>query len=135
MSGPRIGRWDVGPDGTVTLIGTRCRTCGETIFPERATCPRCRSVDLEPARIDGPGKLLSWTIVHQAPPGFATPFAVGYGTFPGDVVILAQIEGPAENLAKGLPLRITEGPSSTAADGTPLITYRFAPDAGDQVHA
>jgi uncharacterized OB-fold protein len=125
----RIGRWEVGADGDVTLFGVRCRKCGEVTFPERENCPRCRSADLEESRLTGPAKLLSFTIVHQAPAGFATPMAVGYGVFPGDAVVLAPIDAPPELLAKGLLMRVTEGQTSTAADGTPFTSYRFAADA------
>ena len=127
MAAPRIGRWEVGADGDVALLGTRCRSCGETTFPERVNCPRCRSTALDPARIQGPGKLLSWTVVHQAPAGFPTPLAVGYVALPGEVVVLAPIDAPRERLAKGLAVRVTEGETSVAADGTPLVSYRFAP--------
>ena len=127
MVAPRIGRWEVDQAGQVTLLGNRCRSCGETTFPERAACPRCRSRDLDPTRIDGPASLLSWTVVHQAPPGFRTPLAVGYAVFPGDVVVLAQIDAPRERLAKGLALRVIEGESQQGSDGTALVSYRFAP--------
>lgn len=130
--GPRIGRWEVGGDGDVTLLGSRCRSCGETVFPERAACPRCRSTELEPARIGGPGTLLSWTVVHQAPAGFSTPLAVGYAALPGDVVVLAPIDAPRERLARGLRLRVVEGETGLAADGSPQVSYRFAAtDASD----
>jgi len=133
VPGPRIGRWEADANGDVTLFGNRCRACGETTFPERAQCPRCRSTDLEPARIGGPAKLLSWTVVHQAPAGFETPFAVGYGVLSGDVIVLAPIDAPAETLAKGLAkglaLRVIEGPTSVGSDGKPLLSYRFTPAA------
>jgi uncharacterized OB-fold protein len=128
----RIGRWQVGPDGEVTLLGQRCRTCGEVTFPHREYCPRDRSTDLEPFRLEGPARLLSFTVVHQAPSGFPTPMAVGYGVFPnGDAVVLAPIDGPADSLHKGMALRVTEGQTSTGSDGTPFVSYRFEqlPDA------
>lgn len=128
MTGPRIGRWEVEPDGSVTLLGNRCRVCGETSFPDRAHCPRCRSEDLEPARIHGPAALMSWTVVHQAPPAFTTPLAIGYAVLPGDVVVLAPIDTPRERLRKGLLLRLVEGQTSVSSDGTPLVSYRFALD-------
>ena len=110
----------------MTLLGQRCRTCGEVTFPDREFCPRDRSTDLESARLEGPAKLLSYTVVHQAPSGFPTPMAVGYAVFPdGDAVVLAPIDGPAEALHKGAALRVTEGVTSTAADGTPFLSYRF----------
>lgn len=131
MPGPRIGRWEVGAGGDVVLLGNRCGACGEVSFPERATCPRCRSTDLKPERIEGPATLMSWTVVHQAPSGFDTPYAVGYATLPGPVVVLGPIDAATDRLAKGLQLRVTEGPTSVGADGTPLVSYRFAPlDAG-----
>jgi hypothetical protein len=112
----------------VRLLGSRCRVCGETSFPERAYCPRCRSEDLEPARIHGPATLMSWTVVHQAPPAFTTPLAVGYAAFPSDVVVLGPIDAPRERLVTGLRLRVVEGRTSVSSDGTPLVSYRFAPD-------
>jgi uncharacterized OB-fold protein len=69
---------------------------------------------------------MSWTVVHQAPAGFPAPMTVGYAAFPGDVVVLAPIDAPRERLAKGLQVRVTEGQTSTAADGSPVVSYRFA---------
>ena len=126
---PRIGRWSVADDGEVTLIGNRCRRCAEQFFPERAYCPRCRSTDLEEAQLRGPVKLLSYTVVHQAPPGFETPMLVGYGSFPGDAVVLAPIDAPADRLRKGMMLRVREGVTSRAPDGATLISYRYTETA------
>jgi uncharacterized OB-fold protein len=132
MTTPRIGRWTAAEDGEVTLHGNRCNRCGEITFPEREFCPRCRSTDLAAADLRGPVKLLSYTVVHQAPAGFATPMAVGYGVFPdGDAVVLAPIDAPAERLRKGMKLRVIEGVTSTSADGAQMMSYRYAelPDA------
>lgn len=130
MSGPRIGRWNTAEDGAVTLIGCYCRDCGEHFFPERAYCPRCRGTTLDQALLAGPARLIAWTVVHQAPAGFQTPMAVGYAAFPGDAVVLGPIDAPTDRLAKGMALRVTEGPTSVAADGTPFVSYRFAPAEG-----
>jgi uncharacterized OB-fold protein len=135
MAAPRIGRWEVDEAGSVLLLGNRCTACSEVTFPERRHCPRCRSTSLESARISGPGRLLSWTVVHQAPPSFTTPFAVGYAAFPGDVVVLAPIDAPAEQLRRGLGLRIVEGATSAGADGSPMVSYRFAPTDQEPIHA
>ncbi len=123
----RIGRWTTSQSGKVTLHGIRCLTCGEVTFPEREFCPRCRSTEVEPMRLEGPARLLSYTVVHQAPAGFTTPMAVGYGVFPGDAVVLAPIDAPVDQLATGMAIRVTEGTTSVSADGTPFVTYRFAP--------
>jgi uncharacterized OB-fold protein len=131
MATSRIGRWTVADDGEVTLHGNRCGTCGEVTFPEREFCPRCRSTDLKPTDLRGPVKLLSYTVVHQAPAGFTAPMAVGYGVFPGEAVVLAPIDAPADRLHKGMELRVVEGVTSRSADGSEMVSYRYAetPDA------
>ena len=135
MAKPRIGRWETGPGGDVRLIASRCQACGETAFPERSTCPRCRSTDLREARLAGPATLTSYTLVHQVPAGFTGPMAVGYATFPEDVVVLAPIDALPERLQRGLQLRVTQGETSRAADGSPFVSYRFAPADGGEADA
>ena len=133
---PRIGRWEVGADGETSLIASHCRTCGETSFPERSYCPKCRSQELEEARLSGPATLYSYTVVHQVPSGFAAPLIVGYVKMPGDVIVLGPIDAPVDALAKGLRLAVREGMTSTSDDGTPFVSYRFvATEAGVNAHA
>ena len=132
---PRIGRWEVGADGEATLIASHCRTCGETCFPERVYCPRCRSTDREEARLSGPATLYSWTVVHQAPSGFTAPLAVGYAKLDGDVIVLAPIDAPPGTLARGMALAIREGTTSASEDGTPFLSYRFVATGNGAPHA
>jgi uncharacterized OB-fold protein len=133
---PRIGRWEVAADGEATLIASHCRACGETSFPERTYCPKCRSVEMEEAHLAGPATLYSYTVVHQVPAGFEAPLVVGYVKLPGDVIVLGPIDAPLDALAKGLRLAVREGKTSTNDDGTPFVSYRFvAPAAGENAHA
>ena len=133
---PRIGRWEVGADGEATLIASHCRACGETSFPERSYCPKCRSQELEETRLAGPATLYSYTVVHQVPTGFDAPLVVGYVKLPGDVIVLGPIDAPVDALAKGMHLAVREGKTSTSPDGTPFVSYRFvAIGAGVSAHA
>jgi len=127
---PRIGRWEVTADGEVVLIGTHCTSCGENLFPERPVCSRCGKRTVEETRFRGPATLLSYSVVHQAPGGFTAPLAVGYGTLPDDVVVLAPIEADPSALHKGMQLRLVEGVTSTAEDGSEFRTYRYRPTEG-----
>jgi hypothetical protein len=52
--------------------------------------------------------------------------AVGYGIFPGDAVVLAPIDVAPDKLHKGMKLRVTQGVTSTATDGSEMISYRYA---------
>ncbi len=124
---PRIGRWETGEGGEVTLVGSHCTTCGESLFPERAVCSNCGHRTIEEIRLHGPATLASYTVIHQVPAGFTGPMAVGYGTFPNDVIVLAPIDAHADELHHGMSLALHEGVTSVDKDGTPFRTYRFRP--------
>ena len=127
---PRIGRWESAPDGEVTLIGSRCPFCNETFFPALSTCAKCGRTEMQEARINGPARLGAFTIVHQAPAGFSTPLAVGYGEFDGGVLVLAPIDGPLDRVTSGMVLGLHEGPTWVDEDGEPMVSYRFRPVGG-----
>lgn len=126
---PRIGRWEVSEGGDVSLIGTRCRQCGEEFFPEHAVCGKCGSSDTEEIRLVGPAQLFSYTIVHQLPAGFPKEMTVGYGKLAGDVLVLAPIDGPTDQLTVGMPLELHIGVTRIDDDGEPMESYRFRPAA------
>jgi hypothetical protein len=53
------------------LIGTKCSNCNKVFFPPRFICPSCRRIGkLEPYRMKGRGKIVSFTVTHVAPNGF-----------------------------------------------------------------
>lgn len=133
---PRVGRWEVDADGRVTLVASHCPNCGENLFPERRACSRCAHQPLEEIRAGGPATLLSYTLVSHVPTGFTAPLAVGYGILPGDLVVLAPIDGDPQDLHKGMRLDLVEGVTSVAADGTPFKSYRYRMVAnGDNAEA
>ena len=55
------------------FIGSKCGSCGAIDFPPRAVCPRCgrRSIGkMERMKLGGRGKIVTYTIVHDAPKAF-----------------------------------------------------------------
>ena len=61
------------------LIGTRCGKCNKIFFPPRYICPGCRRIGkLEPYKLNGRGKVISYTVTHVAPNGFEdqAPYAL-----------------------------------------------------------
>jgi len=61
------------------LMAAKCRKCGEIMLPPRPVCSKCYSQDLEWTELEKRGKLLTYTVIHVAPPQFQhlTPYAVG----------------------------------------------------------
>ena len=66
------------------LIGSKCRSCGETFFPSRMCCRRCSSEDMEKIPLSRVGKLFSFTTVRVKPPHFIgeVPYLVGVVELP-----------------------------------------------------
>jgi uncharacterized OB-fold protein len=123
----RTGRWQSVGDGSVELLASRCSTCEETVYPDRPRCPRCRSRDVEVRAVGGPGVLFSFTIVHQAPREFTVPYAIGEVALPGDLLVLAPIDAPFDELAKGLAVVPVVGVTRTDEAGGNVMTIHFAP--------
>lgn len=74
------------------LIGSRCTTCGTTVFPPtRATCPdpSCEGEEFEPAPLPRTATVWSWTTNHYPPP----PPAVSSDPFVPYTVVAAALDG------------------------------------------
>jgi len=62
------------------LLGTRCETCGESFFPMRKICPKCRREGkLAPIAFSGEGKLFTYTVIRDPSEGFEAfaPYIMG----------------------------------------------------------
>ena len=57
--------WDGARAGRLLL--QRCRSCAACIHYPRAWCPRCWKTDLEWVESCGRGRVVTFTVVHQAP--------------------------------------------------------------------
>lgn len=66
------------------LIGSKCRSCGEVIFPPRRSCRRCSSRDLEEIALSRRAKLYSFTTIMVKLPGakLEPPYFVGLVELP-----------------------------------------------------
>lgn len=65
-------------DMPVRLRGNRCRACGQPFFPARHYCAACTSGDMEDTEFADAGKIETFTVVRQQPPGGAItpPYAI-----------------------------------------------------------
>ena len=86
--------------GKGSLIGARCRKCGQIIFPRRETCLNCLGQDLEPVHLSRKGKLYSYTIVHMPSEHFKPPYAIGWIELPEGIRIFSQIRDWQEHHLK-----------------------------------
>jgi len=93
--------------GKGSLVGARCKQCGQIIFPGRETCLNCLGHDLETIHLSQNGKLFTYTIVHMPSEHFEPPYAVGWIEMPEGVRIFSQIRGWREHpLATGMEMEL-----------------------------
>ncbi|MDY6779290.1 MAG: Zn-ribbon domain-containing OB-fold protein [Halobacteria archaeon] len=70
------------------LIGTECGNCGNSYYPPRELCPRCRRRgDIVEKEFSGEGEVVSYTVVHEAGEEYD-------GTPPYVLAVIQLDEGP-----------------------------------------
>lgn len=99
------------------LMGGKCRKCGKIHLPPRPLCDKCLSTEFEWVELPQNGKLLTYTIIHVAPPQFQNiaPYAVGIIQLENGVKIPGMIKGvPLDKIKVGMPLKMEfEEPQQT----------------------
>lgn len=81
--------------GNLNLIGSVCTTCGQKVFPARKRCPRCFGEALERFDFGRVGRLVAFTIVRQAPPGYFgdVPYVLGTVEIEDGIHVLTHLVG------------------------------------------
>jgi uncharacterized OB-fold protein len=125
------GEISVSPDGDVRLRGVQCAECGMKVFPVTEVCPGCLSTSLKELMLGGEGRLYSYTTVHVAPPGWQTPYVVGYVDTPEGVRLFGKVKtdiktgaGEQQALRVDMPVEVR-----VVADGD---HYRYYFEPGPQ---
>jgi uncharacterized OB-fold protein len=121
--------WPLPEDGSARLIGSRCQQCGQGYFPKRLQCPECREKGpMEEIALNPSGRLYTYTIVRQAPPGFQAPYATALVDLPEGVRLFARLteSDPSRIRIEG-PVELTFGPIAKDKEGNEIISYLFKP--------
>lgn len=91
------------------LMAGRCSKCGKTHLPLRPICDNCYSQEFTWVEVSGKGKLLTYTVIHVAPPQFQAliPYSVGIVELESGLKLPGMISGiSTEQLKIGMELTI-----------------------------
>ncbi len=91
------------------LMAVRCVRCQHVMVPPRQICTSCQSSTIEWMQLGHKGKLVTYTIVHVAPPQFKhmTPYAVGIVEMPEGVKLPSIVRtSRLESLKIGMELEV-----------------------------
>ena len=116
----------------VHLIGSRCGDCGCVFFPTREICLNCGKRGLEKGALSTRGKLDTFTIVWQVPPGalVKAPYAIGRIVLPEGVYVGSLLGGcDMDDLKTGMDMEIGLEDLSEDEEGIGLAAFIFKPVA------
>lgn len=118
-----------GADGHPKLLGSRCRETGQLFWPAERMNPVTRKPGtLEPAELDGGGRLVSYTVVQRGLPGFPSPYALATIQLDDGPSLIAQLEDWHDNaLSLGRRVDLVIGTIKTEKDGTRILGPKFRP--------
>lgn len=112
------------------LLGGKCKKCGKTHLPPRPLCSECFSKEFEWVELPQKGRLLTYTIIHVAPPQFQgmVPYAVGIVQLEDGVNIPGIIRGVAlEQIKIGMLLTLDFGTCASTQLWPQWPRYYFKP--------
>jgi len=118
------------PDGKPVLLGSRCPNCGAYYFPQRQICVACGRDGLDETELSGRGKVWTYTIAGQTPPGslVEAPYALAIVELPEKVAIRAVLTDVELDAVKvGMEVEITLAKMKEDQDGNDVMSYKFRP--------
>ncbi|MEM0112591.1 MAG: Zn-ribbon domain-containing OB-fold protein [Fervidicoccaceae archaeon] len=75
-----------------TFSYSKCKKCGNAMFPPKHTCSKCGSRDVDILTPPREGKLISWTKLYEVPIGFVNERPIYLGLVQlGEIKVMAQI--------------------------------------------
>jgi uncharacterized OB-fold protein len=110
------------------FVVPKCNRCGSWNWIPYPACRECLSEDLSWRAVSGQGVLMTYSVVHRAPPTFGSEsYVVALMELterPRSIVVLGNVVGVApEELRMGMPMKIVY---EDIADED-ITLWRFAP--------
>lgn len=124
------------PDGTLEVVGSKCRKCGRVYFPKKRVCVDCMEWDgLELVPLSKRGKLVSYSVSRDPLRGFPIPYAFGYVFLPEGIMLYSlftDCQPFEERLKIGMEMEMVIEPMVTDRYDNPIISYKFRPVIDDK---
>jgi len=114
------------------LIGSKCKTCAEVVFPKRHQCPKCYTETMEEILLSTKGKVYSSTISYLAPWTMykgTIPYAIGHVKLREKVLIpcrFSEISKAPISIGTEVKLAIEEWGQDDEGNTIMMPTFRRA---------
>jgi YbgC/YbaW family acyl-CoA thioester hydrolase len=98
------------PGSVPGVLLSTCSECGRVAYPAEEECLACGAIPVA-SQSGADAKLVTWTTVHQPPPGFTAPYVLGWAELAdAPVPVLGRLtaaDAQIKALRAGMPLRVT----------------------------
>lgn len=122
------------PGEKACLIGSKCRSCGETFFVRRERCENCQSQDLADITLSTKGKLYAFSVMYYpAPPPYKppdpfVPYGLGWIELPEGIRIYSLLtENDPSKLKVGMEMELLFEKFEEDEQGNDVMVYKFRP--------
>ena len=128
----REGLWTIpsSSEEESQLIGAKCPSCGEVVFPKNPVCVNCQHQTMDEVKLSRRGKIFSFSIVMLPPPGWykgPVPYALGSVELPEGVRVLTTFSGDPEALKVGMDVELVIEKLHEDDEGNEIMGYKFRP--------
>jgi uncharacterized OB-fold protein len=117
-------------DGGGHLEAWEAVDSGALYFDRRNADAKGGGTEFRRKRLGSTGKVRSFTIVHRAVPGVATPYVSAIVDLDGGGVVktnLLNVAPDPEVVQLGMPVKLTTFVAGTDDDGTEAVAFGFEP--------
>ena len=118
------------PGGLPILLGSKCKSCGEVVFPRVLDCPACFGFEtMQEHPLEGRGHVRDFVVAYRGPSGFAVPYIQAYVKLVDGPVIFSSMTGclPTDDaLVPGQEVVMTIERIRSVA-GVDIMGWKFLP--------
>jgi uncharacterized OB-fold protein len=111
-----------------SLIASHCPRCGEYFFPKRVVCLACAKVGLEEAYLTGPGRIWTFTIARETPPGslIQAPYVVAQVKLPEKVIVGSVLSAcDVDSVRVDMPVELVLEKVKEDGEGNDVVAFKF----------
>ena len=112
------------------LIGSKCRSCGEVLFPARRSCRRCCSIDLEEVALSRRAELYAFAVVKVKLPDakLEPPYFAGIVELPeGERIRTLLTDADTASLKIGDKMELVIDVVYEDESGREVLGWKFRP--------
>jgi uncharacterized OB-fold protein len=120
-------------DGSPRLFGVECPSCGARYASTRAICLDCGGRELAPCLLSPTGRVSTFTVVHQTPPGAVVdpPYVIAQVMLDDGPAVTSVLTGIDPARAEvGLRVELTLIEVRRDDDGNSVVAHAFRPSGG-----